>query len=425
VVNTDESLLWGATLCAHAVEGADFHADWWRWEQRPTHIMGGGTSETAADHVGRFRSDLDLAAKFGCNALQYGISWARIEPESGQFDEDSLRHYAAVFKEMTHRGITPICVLQEHSVPAWFSDQGAWEHPEAANKFHAFVVRVHEALGRDCAHWIPHYEPLLWLSMTYGEQRWPPPSIRTRRTAAMLGLAQAHTKATEFLREADGANRVGVSLYAPRLYAADPHSPWDQRIEERNTHRLLNSYPEMLAANSGEEAPFSFLALSCPGALAIHAAPRGIRNGFAQYEREPGIACSLDEAVPEASSIGIAARHLGRWEVPLLVTGVGVATDDDAVRCHHLLDHVNACIALRREGIDLMGFCYRALLDGFAWHHGYAQRHGLIHVEWESLARTPNPSAFLYQDIIRAGAIRPGAVTRFAPDWESMPAEAS
>ena len=65
MVNTDENLLWGATLCAHAVEGADFHADWWRWEQRPTHISGGGTSELAADHLNRYRSDLELRVCHG------------------------------------------------------------------------------------------------------------------------------------------------------------------------------------------------------------------------------------------------------------------------------------------------------------------------------------------------------------------------
>ncbi|MCF6286549.1 MAG: family 1 glycosylhydrolase [Candidatus Hydrogenedentes bacterium] len=448
VVENQNNVLWGATVNAHAVEGADFNADWWRWEQRPAHIQGAATSEVAADHLSRYKTDLGLAQKIGLNTLQYGISWARIEPEKGQFDEVALLHYEGVFREMRERGINPICVFQEHSLPAWFSHQGAWAHPEAPDLFLVFVTRVYEAFGIHCDYWLPHFEPLLWLGMAYGEKRWPSPSRRKRRSEALAGLARAHQKAWAFLKTASEANRVGISIYAPRIHPSDAYSPWDERVAEQMTCQLLRSYPDSVVAACGTEKlpsldglevgrtsntcpnppltppgrgirPFCFIALSCPGTLGVHGAPLRPRNGFAQFERIPGKPSALDETEPEASSMTLYARQLSRWGVPLLITGIGVASEDDDARCRHLLDHVDAFLRLRDEGLDMMGFCYRALLDGFAWHHGYSQRFGLVHVDRKSLARTPNPSAFLYRDIIKAGAISPGVVSRFASGWKA------
>lgn len=419
MVNARESLKWGATVSAHAVEGADFHADWWRWEQRPAHVHGGATSEVAADHLRRYPEDVQLARKFGLNTLQYGISWARIQPGPDQFDEAALEHYRNVFQAMGKGGIDPIGVLQEHALPAWFSDQGAWEHPHAPDLFARYVAKVVEQLGDWCTHWIPIHEPLLALAMAYGEGRWPIPSRHSRQRVALAGIARAQQKAREVLKEACDANQVGLSIYSPQLFPLDPHSPWDERVAAQSEHWLLEALPALLGTEAGGSPPCCFVALSCPGTLGVHLAPWRLWNGLRQFEDATGKAAALDQACPDALAVVAMAHRIRQWGIPLLITGVGMATEDDSTRCTHLLDHVAAVLSLKEEGVPIMGFCYHTFLDGFGWHHGYRHRTGLVHVDRESLARTPNPSAFLYQDVIRNGAIRPGAVSRFAPEWTS------
>ncbi len=80
---------------------------------------------------------------------------------------------------------------------------------------------------------------------------------------------------------------------------------------------------------------------------------------------------------------------------------------------------------MRAEGFDLRGYFHRALLDGFEWERGYTRRYGLVHVDRESLSRTPNPSAFLYKELCRTGTISPGAVARYCPEAATQPEPAT
>jgi hypothetical protein len=53
------------------------------------------------------------------------------------------------------------------------------------------------------------------------------------------------------------------------------------------------------------------------------------------------------------------------------------------------------------------GYFYWSLLDNFEWAEGYAKRFGLVHVDYETLARTPKASFGYYRDLIAARALTP------------------
>jgi beta-glucosidase/6-phospho-beta-glucosidase/beta-galactosidase len=57
----------------------------------------------------------------------------------------------------------------------------------------------------------------------------------------------------------------------------------------------------------------------------------------------------------------------------------------------YLAGHLEA--ALRgAPGVDVQGYLIRSLLDGFEWSAGFSQRFGLVHVDPDSLERTPKAS---------------------------------
>lgn len=58
----------------------------------------------------------------------------------------------------------------------------------------------------------------------------------------------------------------------------------------------------------------------------------------------------------------------------------------------HIEAHLAAALAALASGVNLKGFFYWSLLDNFEWAFGYEKRFGLIHVDFESLARTPKAS---------------------------------
>ena len=51
-------------------------------------------------------------------------------------------------------------------------------------------------------------------------------------------------------------------------------------------------------------------------------------------------------------------------------------------------------------GIPLAGYFHWSLLDNFEWARGYRERFGLIHVDYQTLQRTPKDSAAWFGKVI-------------------------
>jgi beta-glucosidase len=50
--------------------------------------------------------------------------------------------------------------------------------------------------------------------------------------------------------------------------------------------------------------------------------------------------------------------------------------------------------------VDVRAYFQWSLLDNFEWSHGYRMRFGLVHVDYDTQARTPRDSAYWYRDVI-------------------------
>ena len=48
----------------------------------------------------------------------------------------------------------------------------------------------------------------------------------------------------------------------------------------------------------------------------------------------------------------------------------------------------------------LLGYNVWSLLDNFEWAEGYGQRFGIVHVDYDTLVRTPRASASWYRSVI-------------------------
>ncbi len=115
--------------------------------------------------------------------------------------------------------------------------------------------------------------------------------------------------------------------------------------------------------------------------------------------------------------------------VPLYVTENGAAFADvkqngavhDPDRVEYLRTHFGAAQRAIADGVDLRGYFVWSLLDNFEWAYGFSKRFGLIHVDYETLERTPKDSASFYA-AGHAGERRAGVVsTRSWPTSRSSP----
>ena len=99
----------------------------------------------------------------------------------------------------------------------------------------------------------------------------------------------------------------------------------------------------------------------------------------------------------------------------LAITENGVAYPDgpdangevnDVLRIEYLTEHVKSVGRAVAAGVPVKSYYYWSLMDNFEWAEGYSKRFGLIHVDYETLKRTPKNSAKVYSDIIATnGAI--------------------
>jgi len=413
-----KDFLWGATISAHGTEGGDFNSDWWRWEQRPSRIQHAATSKEAADHYSRYREDAALAQKLGMNSVLVGLSWARIQPGPDFFDEEALAHYRSVFESMRACGLMPIGALQEIALPDWFAQRGGWENGAAAKCFEEYAGTVAQSLGGICRWWIPILEPAHWHVMAYREKSWPAPRKAFGGWLALRQIALAQAAAFTAIHCACPGGQVGISVRAGRFAPENAYSAWDLRAARAEQRRQIHGFPLLAQRFGGDTRPFDFLAASYYGRHFIRFAPFRPAGLFARCVRQDGAPASPEQAAPYPAGLIEALEELRAYRAPILIAGNGLATGDDANRAAFLLDHVAALENALRNGVEIKGYFHRALLDGFEWNRGYAARYGLVHVDRNTLTRTPNASAYLFRGIAEQGGIRIGTAARFCPDWK-------
>ena len=75
---------------------------------------------------------------------------------------------------------------------------------------------------------------------------------------------------------------------------------------------------------------------------------------------------------------------------------------DDQARIDYLDAHLRAVATAIGQGVDVRGYYTWSLMDNFEWAEGFTQRFGLVHVDYDTLERTPKNSFHWFADMIRA-----------------------
>jgi len=425
VIAFPKEFLWGATTSAYQVEGGNFGTDWWRWEQRPGRIADRRTSSRASEHFDHYEADFELARKLGHNAHLFSIEWSRVQPEPDRFDNEALVHYAAVADALARRNIEAICVLNHVTLPFWFASHGGWSRREAPAVFGRFAERVVEALAERCTRWVPLFEPEYLATMAWIEGLWPPGRGQFWRAFPALNhMMQAHAASCDIIRRIQPDAKVGISIRARNCAPLNAESAWDLRAARREMRRANCLLPDA-ACREGLRFPLGrartlggtadFIAVSYYGKEHVRFHGGKPLQLFRAVTDSQGKAIrpSIYETAPEG--LWDVLNELARYDKPLIIAGNGINTHHDAERCAYIASHLAIVREAIVNGIDVRGYFHRSFLDGFEWTDGYSARYGLVHVDRETLARTPNPSAYFYKDICDSGTIRPGSIAKFAP----------
>ena len=93
---------------------------------------------------------------------------------------------------------------------------------------------------------------------------------------------------------------------------------------------------------------------------------------------------------------------------PIAITENGAAFDDPVIegavaddrRITYLSEHLAAVEAAVEKGVDVFGYFVWSAFDNFEWHDGYRPRFGVVHVDYDTMVRTPKDSALWLRDVM-------------------------
>jgi beta-glucosidase len=441
--------VWGVSTSAFQIEGGAQQdgrgsSIWDTFCATPGRVHGGDDARTAIDHRNRWRKDLALVAELGADAYRFSISWPRVQPEGcGPTSDDGLDFYSALVDELLAHGIDPVVTLYHWDLPQALEDEGGWPARDTALRFGDYAAVVGERLGDRVQRWSTINEP--WCASMLGYAAGVHAPGRTEPAAAVAAahhLLLGHGLAVDALRShVHPAAAVGITLNPyPVVPAGDRDEDLDAvRRVDGVANRLWydavlrGTYPEDVLADfravsdlahihDGDLAqisqPIDALGLNYYRRHHVRAtADASASPPHAQWPGSPDVEL-VDPAGPHTAS-GWAVEPEGLAEAlvavteayqppPLYVDENGAAFDDvvgpdgevhDRDRVEYLEAHVAAALASRARGVDLRGFFVWSLFDNFEWAEGYARRFGIVHVDYDTLERTPKDSAGWFRQV--------------------------
>jgi beta-glucosidase len=110
------------------------------------------TAEDTRDMFNNFDSVERKLEEINASAFRFGISWSRVEPEEGKFDESALKEYASWIKKISCKNIKIYITLMHFDIPHWWENKYkglATDSKNGINCFRNYITRVLETFNSE------------------------------------------------------------------------------------------------------------------------------------------------------------------------------------------------------------------------------------------------------------------------------------
>jgi len=446
-----EGFLWGVATSAYQIEGSvdvDGRGPsiWDTHSHMPGKIDGGGTGDVACDHYRRWREDVDLIASLDVNAYRFSIAWPRIFPTgAGPVEQRGLDHYSRLIDALLERGVEPVVTLYHWDLPQALEDEGGWRNRDTVERFAEYAATCFETYGDRVQWWLTINEPWIvgLLGYLHGLHAPGYKDDVLGEVTVFHHLLLAHGRAVQELRKLGGGGRIGLAPNLSPHYPAsdDPEDIAVSHASDGYVNRWFldpvfkGSYPDDMRARYEEllgpldligdgdletiAQPTDYLGVNYYSSRVMQAVPGdrpwpwvvivpddaettgGFTDGVARTEAGTPI-------VPSALTDLLVRIRDDYGPVPIMITENGAVFPEpvhDQRRIRFAQDHLAALHDAIAQGVPVVGYCHWSFLDNFEWALGYAQRFGLVHVDYETLVRTPKDSARWYAAVASSNAL--------------------
>jgi beta-glucosidase len=420
-----DRFVWGVSTAAYQIEGAVDEdgkgaSIWDTFVHQPDRVATGETGDVACDHFHRYPEDVELMAGLGVDAYRFSVAWTRIQPDgAGPINQGGLDYYERLVDSLLARDIDPVVTLFHWDLPQALQDKGGWFNRDTAARFADYAGIVAAALGDRVRMWITLNEPFIHtvFGHAFGIHA-PGQAFMFDALATAHHQLLAHGLAVTVLRGHTTSPITLANNYSPVVVLGDSDEDRAAGAAYDALHNRIFTEPLL-----GRGYPDGFDLPVRDGDLDIIAAP--IDAIGVNYYNPTGIRApsSTDSGLPfdivplegyPVTDFGwpVVPDGLGQlltrlhedYGLPLYVTENGCAypeSQDDQRRIDYLAGHIDAVEAVRAEGVDVRGYFVWSLLDNFEWAEGFSKRFGLVHVDFDTLVRTPKASYAWLRDRIQ------------------------
>ncbi|MBN9886537.1 GH1 family beta-glucosidase [Salipiger abyssi] len=421
-----EDFLFGTATSSYQIEGHAFggagRTHWDDYADTPGNVVRAENGATACDHYHRYAEDLDLVAAAGFDAYRFSISWARVLPEGrGTPNREGLDFYDRLTDAMLERGLKPYATLYHWELPSALADLGGWRNRDIAHWFGDFTETIMRRLGDRIDTVATINEPwcVAWLGHFLGGHA---PGLRDIRAAAraMHHVLLAHGRAIEVMRGLGMDGLGGVFNLEWAHPADDSEEAYEAAARYDGIYNrwfmggvFKGQYPDIVLEGLAPHMPEGW-----QDDMGLISQPLDW-CGINYYTRK--LLAPAKGPWPSLQEVrGILPKTYMDWEIypegllnflertaseytgdlPIYVTENGMASHDDPVagevQDEHRIAFIEAHLAdVRRalaRGVPVKGYFVWSLLDNYEWSFGYDKRFGLVHVDFDTLARTPKAS---------------------------------
>ena len=449
---------WGVATSAYQIEGAwdeegKGASIWDTFAHTPGKVKNDENGDVANDHYHRYKDDVALMSQLGATAYRFSLAWPRIFPDGiGSPNKAGLDFYQRLVDELLEAGITPFATLYHWDLPQALEDRyGGWRSRETAQAFADYAGYVAEQLSDRVRHFFTINEFSSFVEQGYrgAEAVIAGKAVRFEaapgvdvgageiyqvRHHAVLG----HGLAVQAIRAVgrDGT-KVGpaevIQCAVPLIETAEHITAARAATRELNAAYLTvmaeGAYTDAYLATAGADAP-----RVADGDLAAIATPVDF---FGINVYKPAFYAMASDQAPGWRSIPFAIGHprmfnnwlalapeaiywapkfvQSLWEAPeILITENGCASGDvvapdgkvyDTDRIMFLRSFLTQLQRATADGVPVKGYFHWSMMDNFEWMAGYGNRFGLVHVDFETLERTPKVSADWFRAVASANRV--------------------
>ncbi len=371
----------------------------------------------------------------GLGAYRFSIAWPRILPQGrGPANVAGLDFYDRLVDELLDSGIRPFATLYHWDLPSVLEGEGGWRVRSTCQAFADYSAVVAERLGDRVQHWTTFNEPFCIADLGHGVGVQAPGRKDGPQVVKQVyhHLLLAHGLAAQAIRAASpGPVQIG---FVQLTTAPEPMLEDEVSIEaarERYRHHnamifdplFLGRYPADIMESLGHNAPV----VESGDMETIHQPLDYIGlNAYSSWELvdhmgrihdpEPCFARTQMGWAITPEALYWAARFTNEMYAPkaIHITESGCAYPDmvngdgeviDTARIAYLKGHLRGLQRAAAEGLPIRGYFLWSLLDNFEWAFGYAPRFGMVHVDFETMKRTPKLSAQWYSRVAQMNRV--------------------